>query len=42
MVLEDSDVQVTICCVTYWTDMRIILVTSECRCKPSQQGLLFC
>jgi len=30
MVLVDAAVQVTICCVTYWTDMRIIPVTSEC------------
>ena len=30
MVLVDSDVHVTISCVTYWTDMQIIPVTSEC------------
>ena len=29
MVLVDA-VHVTVCCVTYWTDMRIIPVTSEC------------
>ena len=30
MVLVDAAVHVTICRVTYWTDMRIIPVTSEC------------
>jgi hypothetical protein len=30
MVLVDADVHVTACCVTYWTDMWIIPVTSEC------------
>ena len=30
MVLVDAAVRVTVCCVTYWTDMRIIPVTSEC------------
>ena len=30
MVLVDAAVHVTVCCVTYWTDMRIIAVTSEC------------
>jgi hypothetical protein len=30
MVLVDADVHVTVCCVTYWTDMQIIPVTSEC------------
>jgi hypothetical protein len=29
MVLVDADVHVTICCVTYWTDMQISSVTSE-------------
>ena len=30
MVLVDAAVHVTVCCVTYWTDMRIIAVKSEC------------
>ena len=30
MVLIDSDVHMTVCCVTYWTDMQIIPLTSEC------------
>ena len=30
MVLVDAAVHVTVCCVTYWTDMRIIPVTYEC------------
>jgi hypothetical protein len=30
MVLVDADVHVTVCCVTYWTDVRIIPLTSEC------------
>jgi len=29
MDLVCADVHVTICCVTYWTDMQIIPVTSE-------------
>jgi len=28
--MVDADVHMTICCVTYWTDMQIITVTSEC------------
>ena len=30
MVLVHTDIRVTVCCVTYWTDMQIIPVTSEC------------
>ena len=29
MVLVDAAVPVTICCLTYWTEMRIIAVTFE-------------
>ena len=30
MVLVDAAVHMTVCCVTYWTDMWIIAVTSKC------------
>jgi hypothetical protein len=41
MVLVDVDVHVTICCVTYWTDMQIIPITSECADVSLQNWALY-